>query len=191
MLNLIWCFMILLSILCGIATGRAGEVGLAAVNSAKEAVELGVSMLGVIALWTGVMKTAEKSGLTAFFLRHFRPILRFLFPELRPDGEAAKYIAQNFLANFLGLGWAATPFGLKAMQELKKLGGESDRASDSMCNFLILNIASIQLIPVNVIAYRSRYGSVNPAAIVAPALLATLSTTLAAIAFLQLKRRLK
>lgn len=193
MLNLLWGAMILIAVVYGSLTGKVSEVGIAAVNSSKEAVELCITMLGAMALWTGLMKIAEKSGLNAIFLRLLRPVLGFLFPDVPKDSKANEYIASNLLANILGLGWAATPFGLKAMEELQKLnreqGGNPERASDAMCAFLILNISSLQLIPVNVIAYRSQYGSVNPAGIIAPALVATCVSSIAAVLFLRLMRR--
>lgn len=193
MLNLLWGAMILIAVVYGSLTGKVSEVGIAAVNSSKEAVELCITMLGVMALWTGLMKIAEKSRLNAIFLRLLRPVLGFLFPDVPKDSKANEYIASNLLANILGLGWAATPFGLKAMEELQKLnreqGGNPERASDAMCAFLILNISSLQLIPVNVIAYRSQYGSVNPAGIIAPALVATCVSSIAAVLFLRLMGR--
>ncbi len=193
MLNYLWGGMILIAVVYGTITGEVKAVGTAALDSSKEAVELCITMLGVMALWTGVMQIAEASGLTKKFIRLVRPVLRFLFPELPADSKANDYIASNMLANILGLGWAATPFGLKAMAELQKInveqGGKKEVASRSMCTFLILNISSLQLIPVNIIAYRSQYGSVNPAEIVGPAIVATLVSTLAAIVFVKLTGR--
>ena len=124
MLNLLWGAMILIAVVYGSLTGKVSEVGIAAVNSSKEAVELCITMLGVMALWTGLMKIAEKSGLNAIFLRLLRPVLGFLFPDVPKDSKANEYIASNLLANILGLGWAATPFWLKAMEELQKLNRE-------------------------------------------------------------------
>ena len=193
MLNYLWGGMILIAVVYGTLTGRIEDVGNAAVNSSKEAVELCITMLGVMALWTGVMKIAEVSGLTQKFLRLARPVLRFLFPDVPEDSKANDYIASNMLANILGLGWAATPFGLKAMTELQKInlaqGGKKEVASRAMCSFLILNISSLQLIPVNIIAYRSQYGSVNPAGIAGPAMVATLISTLAAVVFIKVTER--
>ncbi len=193
MLNYLWGGMILIAVIYGTLTGNVKEVGAAAVDSSKEAVELCVTMLGVMALWTGLMKIAEASGLTKGFRKAVRPVLRFLFPEVAEDSKANEYIASNMLANILGLGWAATPFGLKAMEELQKLnvarGGKREVASRAMCTFLILNISSLQLIPVNIIAYRSQYGAVNPAEIVGPAIAATLVSTLAAVLFVKVTGR--
>ncbi len=193
MLNYLWGGMILVAVVYGAVTGNIKEVGNAALDSSKEAVELCITMLGVMALWTGMMKIAEVSGLTRKFIRLVRPVLRFLFPEIPEESKANDYIASNMLANILGLGWAATPFGLKAMEELQKIhmeqGGKKGVASRAMCTFLILNISSLQLIPVNIIAYRSQYGSVNPAEIVGPAIIATLASTLAAVIFVKVTGR--
>ncbi|MBQ3029411.1 MAG: nucleoside recognition protein [Lachnospiraceae bacterium] len=193
MLNYLWGGMILIAVVYGTVTGNVKAVGSAAVDSSKEAVELCITMLGVMALWTGVMRIAEASGLTEKFRKVARPVLRFLFPDVPEDSEANDYIASNLLANLLGLGWAATPFGLKAMAELQKInveqGGKREVASRSMCSFLIINISSLQLIPVNIIAYRSQYGSVNPAEIVGPAIVATAISTLAAVVFIKLTER--
>lgn len=195
MLNFLWGGMILIAVVYGTLTGNVKEVGNAALDSSKEAVELCITMLGVMALWTGLMRIAQASGLTKRFIRLARPVLRFLFPEVPEDSKANEYIASNMLANILGLGWAATPFGLKAMEELQKLnvaqGGKKEVASRAMCAFLIINISSLQLIPVNIIAYRSQYGSVNPAKIVAPAIIATLVSTLAAVIFIKITDRKK
>lgn len=193
MLNYLWGGMILVAVVYGAVTGNIKEVGNAALDSSKEAVELCITMLGVMALWTGMMKIAEVSGLTKKFLRLARPVLRFLFPEIPAESKANDYIASNMLANLLGLGWAATPFGLKAMEELQKIhmaqGGKKGVASRAMCTFLIINISSLQLIPVNIIAYRSQYGSVNPAEIVGPAMIATLASTFAAVVFVKMTGR--
>lgn len=193
MLNYLWGGIILIAVVYGTVTGNVKAVGSAAVDSSKEAVELCITMLGVMALWTGVMRIAEASGLTEKFRKVARPVLRFLFPDVPEDSEANDFIASNLLANLLGLGWAATPFGLKAMAELQKInveqGGKREVASRSMCSFLIINISSLQLIPVNIIAYRSQYGSVNPAEIVGPAIVATTISTLAAVVFIKLTEK--
>jgi len=190
MLNYIWGGMILVAVVYGSFTGKVAEVGNAALDSSKEAVELCIFMFGSRALWTGVMKIAEASGLTRKFIRLVRPLLRFLFPDVPEDSKANDYIASNMMANILGLGWAATPFGLKAMEELQKLnlarGGKKEVASRSMCAFLIINISSLQLIPVNIIAYRGQYGAVKPAEIVGPAIVATAVSTLAAVVFVKI-----
>ena len=182
MLNYLWAGMTLTGILWGALHGQMTAVTDGAIQASKEAVTLCITMLGVMTLWTGVLEIGHRSGLVDQLARRMGPVLTFLFPRLDPDGEARKQISVNMIANILGLGWAATPAGLKAMEELKKveeergMGGaarQEGTASNEMCTFLIINISSLQLIPMNMIAYRSQYGSVNPTAIVGPALAAT------------------
>lgn len=193
MLNYIWSFMIIIGILYGSFTGNMAEVSNAALDSAKEAVTLCITMLGIMSFWVGLMQIAQKTGIIASLTRKLRPFICFLFPRLKHEEKALEYISTNVIANILGLGWACTPAGLKAMEELKKIQERSepssDRASNEMCGFLILNISSLQLIPVNMIVYRSQYGSVNPTAIIAPAILATSFSTLVGILFLKIADR--
>lgn len=200
MLNYLWTAMLVLGILVGIATGNMQNISNAVVSSAQEAVELCITMLGIMVMWTGVMKIAQRAGLLEGLSRLLRPAIRFLFPGLPKDHPAGEYISTNCVANILGLGWAATPAGLKAMTELEKLEEERraapgplarrpGTASNEMCTFLILNISSLQLIPVSVIAYRSQYGSENPAGIVGPAILATAVSTLTAVIYCKWKDR--
>lgn len=186
MLNYIWAVMILVGILYAALTGNIAAVTDAALDSAGEAVSLCITMAGVMALWMGLMEVAQSSGLIEKLTRGIQPFLTFLFPNIPKEHKARTYIATNFIANILGLGWAATPAGLKTMEELKKLNHDSTTASKEMCIFLIINISSLQLIPVNMIAYRSQYGSVNPAMIVFPALLATLFSTIVAVIFIKI-----
>jgi spore maturation protein A len=149
-------------------------------------------MAGVMAFWVGIMEIAEKAGFMDAAARLLSPVLSFLFPRIPKDHPARKQIAANMVANILGLGWAATPAGLNAMKELQQLEEErSDSASNEMCVFLIINISSLQLIPVNIIAYRSQYGSVNPAYIVGPAMAATAVSTLVGVIFCKLADRRK
>lgn len=186
-MNYLWGSMILIGIIYGTVTGHLEEVSEAAIQSSKEAVSLCVVMAGVTALWVGMMRIAEKSGLLEAMEQRMQPVLNFLFPEIPGNHPSRKSIATNLLANVLGLGWAATPAGLKAMEELSDLEEERRRkkqravavgaASNEMCDFLILNISSLQLIPVNIIAFRTEYGSVTPTAIVGPAILATAIST--------------
>ena len=186
-MNNLWMGMIFVGILYGAFSGNLQAVPDAAFASAKEAVQLSVTMAGVMALWMGVMEIAKGAGLLEIFSKRLRPCIKFLFPEVPQGHKAQEYIAANMIANILGLGSAATPAGLKAMKELARLKKESglaeETASKTMCNFLILNISSLQLIPVSIIAYRSQYGSVNPAAVTGPAILATFISTAAAILF--------
>lgn len=244
-LNVIWAVMILIAVFYAAFTGHISDVTNAALDSAGEAVSLCLTMAGVVALWMGLMEIAGKAGLVEKLTRGISPFLRFMFPRIPAHHPAGEYIATNIIANVLGLGWACTPAGLKAMEELAKLeaqrgnpeyleagdyaqqaaGGSAEsgaegqrpgkelaacrtgwnnernadgrlrgesalksrRASNEMCNFLILNISSLQLIPVNMIAYRSQYGSANPTAIIAPAIAATLFSSLVAVIYCKLK----
>ena len=189
MLNYIWAFMMLGGILFGSLTGKTEAVSEAVITASQEAVELCIAMTGVMAMWMGVMEIAQSSGLTEKMMRLIRPVMTFLFPDIPEEHPARTHIATNMIANFLGLGWAATPAGLKAMKSLTELEKEREQrngvwaASHEMCTFLILNISSLQLIPVNIIAYRSQYGSADPSAVVGPGIIATCISTLTAVIF--------
>lgn len=210
MLNYIWAGMILLGVIYGVCTGQMSALTGGALDSAREAVSLCITMAGVMALWMGLMEIAQESGMIAKMTKGIRPFLKFMFPRLPEDHPAGEYITTNLIANVLGLGWACTPAGLKAMEQLAELekqragqgtekgrqgsedrryGAEATAASNEMSTFLILNISSLQLIPVNMIAYRSQYGSANPAVIIAPALVATLFSTIIAIIYCKWKDR--
>lgn len=211
-MNYIWGIMILTGVVWGALTGHVDAVSDAVLSSAKEAVTLCITMLGVMGLWMGLMEVAKEAGLVRLISRKIQPFIHFLFPNIPQDHPANEHITMNCVANILGLGWAATPAGLKAMEELANLEEERRQAelpgqmeneagrikkkrkgilramprgtaSNEMCTFLILNISSLQLIPVSVIAYRSQYGSVNPAAIVGPGIIATAVSTVAAVVY--------
>lgn len=206
MLNYIWAAMIIVGIIYGALTGSIKDVSNAALDSAGEAVSLCITMMGVMALWVGLMEIAQTSGLIKRLTKGIQPFISFMFPHIPKGHIAREYISTNIIANVLGLGWACTPAGLKAMEALAELEKERGNeaylsdgqnkgnknkertASKEMCTFLILNISSLQLIPVNMIAYRSQYGSVNPAGIIAPAIVATLISTILAVAYCKLKR---
>lgn len=190
MLSYLWGLMIIIGIIVGVLKGNITEVGNAAINSSKEAVALCIAMVGIMAMWTGMMQIAKKSGLVASFTKALRPIIRFLFPDLPKGHIVNEYIASNMIANILGLSWAATPMGLMAMRELKKLNNDSELASCDMCTLLIINISSLQLIPVNIIAYRSQYGSVNPAEILMAGIVATCISTIAGVIFATTARKI-
>lgn len=183
MMNYLWGGMLLLGVIYGAFAGTLDGVTEAIINSAKEAVNLVIAIAGITAFWTGIMKIAEQTGLVEKLARRIQPLLRFLFPELKNQEKANYYISMNFLSNFLGLSHASTSSGLLAFQELDRLNGYSTIASKSMCTFLIINVSSLQLLPINMIAYRAQYGSPNPAAIVGPAIFATGMSTLAAVIF--------
>ncbi len=202
MLNIIWAVMILLAVLYGAFAGNMSQVTNAALDSAGEAISLCLTMAGVVALWMGLMEIARKAGLIEKLTKGIGPFLRFMFPNIPKGHPAGDYIATNIIANIMGLGWACTPAGLKAMEELAKLEeqrgtpgyagagiGAARCASNEMCNFLILNISSLQLIPVNMIAYRSQYGSANPTAVIAPAIAATLFSSFVAVVYCKWKDR--
>lgn len=195
MLNYLWAGMILIGIIFAAFNGRMPDITNAALDSSKEAITLCITMMGVMCFWVGLMEIASKAGIIRGASRRIRPVVRFLFPELPAGHPAQEHITTNIIANVLGLGWAATPAGLRAMEELSKLEEERRQgrlpgpvrrkgiASNEMCAFLILNISSLQLIPVNMIAYRSQYGSANPAGIIAPAIVATFVSTAVAVVY--------
>lgn len=202
----LWSGMIIIGIIYGALTGNLKAVTEAAVSSGKDAVTLCISMAGMVAMWSGLMKIVEMAGIVEKLSGKLRPVMRFLFPDLDPDSESCKYISLNFLSNILGLGWAATPAGLKAMESLAELedrrieiskkkwkGSKSEQrtgiASKEMCTFLIINISSLQLIPVNMIAYRAQYGSADPAAVVGPGMVATAVSTVTAVIFCRIMNR--
>ena len=199
MMNWLWAGMILLGILWGMFHGTLDAVTEGIIQSSKDAVTLCITMLGIMSFWTGILEIGSRAGIIEAMVKRMKPIMKFLFPKLPLDHPAAKSIAVNMIANMLGMGWAATPAGLKAMGELEEL--EEDRrkslqmssvpkgtASNEMCIFLIINISSLQLIPVNMLAYRAQYGSADPAASVGPALAATAVSTLAAVVFCRMVR---
>ena len=191
----LWGGMILIGIIYGAITGNLQAVTESVVESSKEAVTLCITMAGITAMWTGIMKIAEMTGLVRQLSQGLRPLIKLLFPRLPENSKAGRYISVNFLSNFLGLSWASTSSGLMAFQELDKITREECQkygetktrgtpiASREMCTFLIINVSSLQLIPISVIAYRAQYGSVQPAAIVGPAILATGISTLTAVIF--------
>ena len=248
MLNYLWAFMILVGIVYALLTGNISAVTDAALDSAGEGISLCITMAGVMALWMGLMEIGQEAGLVQSMTKGLMPFLKYMFPRIPKGHKSLEYIATNMVANILGLGWACTPAGLKAMEALAQLecergnpeyceeggmqsrvtdgndllpeasqegkrqngrtlkgnaftsrkerfvGGESTAmkersASNEMCTFLIVNISSIQLIPVNIIAYRSQYGSIDPAGIVAPAIVATIASALSGVIYCMIKNR--
>lgn len=218
MLNAIWACMILGGIAYGAFCGTLKEVGVQALESAKAAVELCITMVGVMSLWLGMMQIARASGILQGMTKILTPVLHFLFPRIPQGHPAMEEISTNLISNILGLGWAATPAGLRAMKALEQLEAERGNkeyiaendesrdikdgiqkgieekrksfvrhATDEMCTFLVINISSLQLVPINIIAYRSQYHSKNPAGILGPALLATLFSTLVAVLWCKIR----
>ena len=197
----LWGGMLLIGIVYGVLSGNVDEVTKAFVSCSGEAVSLCIAMAGITAMWTGMMKIAETSGLVAELAEKMRPLIRFLFPKVDTESKAAHYICLNFLSNVLGLSWASTSSGLCVMKELKELQPQKENvhgsgnigltASNEMCTFLIINVSSLQLIPVNMIAYRAKYGSADPTAIVGPAILATAVSTAVAVIFCRIAGKYK
>lgn len=185
MLNYIWGGMLIIGVVYAFFTGNMQAVSSAALDYAEAAVSLCLTMAGVMGVWVGLMEIATRAGLVGALTRKMDGFITFMFPDIPKGHVARNHIATNFVANILGLGWACTPAGLLAMDALSSLNHKRDTASPAMCGFLILNISSLQLIPINMIAYRSQYGSHNPTAIILPAILATACSTFAAIVFIK------
>ncbi len=177
MINIIWFFMIGIGIVVGLVNGRMEEITQAAMDSAQLAVEMCIGFIGIWALWLGLMNVAQKSGFIQGLSKVISPVLKRIFPEVPKDHPAMGTMVMNMTANMMGLGNAATPLGLKAMEELQKLNQYKDRASNAMCTFLVINTSSIQLIPTTVIALRMSTGSSNPTEIIGTSLIATTVST--------------
>ena len=183
MINYIWCGMIIIGIIVGTITGNIEAVSTAAIEWAETAVELSLGLIGVMALWLGLMKIAEEAGIVRGMGLLVKPIMVRLFPEVPADHPAMGSIVANMAANLFGLGNAATPLGIKAMQELQDLNENKEEASNAMVTFLAINTSSVTLISSSTIAYRSAAGAANPADIIGPTIVATaVSTTVAIIA---------
>jgi len=172
-INIIWFLILSLGIVIGIITGKGEIVSRAVVSSTTGAVELVMGLVGMMCLWCGIMKIAEKSGLTDKLAKLLRPILKIIFKQAGKNQKAMSSITMNLTANMMGLSNAATPFGIKAMEEMQKINNEKDTASNDMALFLVLNAACIQFLPTTVISIRAAYNSQNPAIIIIPAIIAT------------------
>jgi len=191
MLNYIWLALMVIAIIVGAINGRIEEVTKAAVENASTAVDISLGLIGIMALWLGVMKIAEKGGIIQILSRAIRPIARFLFPRIPKDYPAIGAMLMNIIANWLGLGNAATPLGLKAMEELQTLNKSKDTATNAMVVFLALNTASITIIPMTVIAVRAKLGSANPFEIISTAVFASTCATIAAVTAAKLMQKLR
>jgi spore maturation protein A len=181
MVNYIWVAMTIIGFLFAMVNGTIKEVNEAIFNGAKEAVALCIGLISIMVFWLGMMKIAEESGLLDKFSKLFRPLIAKLFPEVPANHPALGYILSNMMANMFGLGNAATPLGIKAMEQLKILNGNKSDASRSMITFLALNTASITIIPTTVIAIRMNYHSESPTDIVGPTLVTTILSAVAAV----------
>lgn len=173
MINYIWFFLIFMGIVFSIFTGNVDKVTMSVVSSADSTIKLIIGIVGVMCFWCGIIKIAEKSGLMKILSKGLRPILKFIFKKEGRDEEAMGAIIMNMTSNMMGVSNAATPFGIKAMEEMQKLNPSKDRASDDMVTFLVLNAACIQFIPTTVISIRAAAGSANPGIIIVPAIIAT------------------
>lgn len=189
MLNFIWGSFIICGIVFSVITGKSDTVTDSLLSGGKEAVTLCITMAGVISIWTGIMEIAEKSGMIKGIAKKMDGIITYLFPNIPKSNIVREYIATNFAANFFGLGWAATPAGLLAMEELNKMNKHKDVASDDMCMFMIVNTSSLQLVTMNIIAYRSQYMSKNPSEIIFAGIVATVVSTFAGVVFAKIMGR--
>jgi spore maturation protein A len=181
MMNYIWFGMLVFGFITGIINGRMSEVTNAIIVSAGDAIKLSINLLGIMCLWTGLMKIAEQSGLVRNFASLMKPVISFLFPNITRSSPAAGAIIMNLTANIMGLGNAATPFGLKAMEEMQKLNPRKHTVSKDMSMFLVINTASLQLIPTSLITIRAEAGSANPAEIISSVWIASAFAAVAGI----------
>ena len=174
MLNIIWPVFIIISIIYSIITGKVTEVNNAVFESANETVKLTITFFGTICLWNGIINIASKTSMIEKLTEKLSPIIKFLFPDLKKEKEVQKEISMNVVANMLGLGNAATPLGLKAMKSMQKININKESLSNSMAMFIVLNTASIQIIPTTVIAIRNSLGSQNASGIIIPVWISTI-----------------
>ncbi|GBD94620.1 spore maturation protein A [bacterium BMS3Abin05] len=190
MLNYIWLFLVVVSIIIGGINGRIQEVTQAAFNMAKVSVDISFALIGIMAFWLGIMKIAQEGGLVRMLARVLKPVMTRLFPDVPPEHPAMGAMILNISANWLGLSNAATPLGLKAMEELQKLNAKKDTATNAMVLFLGINTASITLIPATMIAVRIQLGSKNPWEIIGTTIFASTMATITAIIASKLYERL-
>lgn len=189
MVNIIWCFLIVISIIYSLLTKNISSINDEIILSGKSAFNLIITMLEVTVLWTGILRIAENSGLLRKFAKLISPILSKLFPSVPACHESLDYISSNVAANMMGLGSAATPFGLKAMKSLQEINEDKTRASDAMITFLVLNTSGVTIIPTTVIAMRMASGSSNPSEIILTSILATICSSVAGLTLDYLIRR--
>ncbi len=191
MMNYIWAGIILVSIFCGMATGRISQVSQAMFTGAQDAVTLVISLLGAMCLWSGIMRVADQGGVTNGLARLFSPLLKKLFPGLPKDSKAARAISMNLSANLLGMGNAATPLGIAAMQELAKSNPSTDTADNRMITFVVMNTASLQLIPSTIAVIRANYGCEAPFDIIPAIIVSSLCALTVGIIMAKLLERRK
>lgn len=191
MMNFIWGGMILASLIVSVFTGRVEQTAAAAVTGASDAVGLIVNLLGIMCLWTGISKIGEEGGLIRLISKALSPILRLIFPKLDPDSKGFGGIVMNVVANLLGMGNAATPLGINAVTELWEENGKKTTATDEMCMFVVLNTASLQLIPSTLISLRQSYGSAEPGNVILPIWICEICALAAGITIAKLLARIK
>ncbi len=192
MVNVIWFLLIAIGIIFSFFTGNVDTINNSILNNGKEALDLVLSILPIIVLWTGILRIAEDAGLLKRFAKLVEPLLSHIFPDIPQNNKALGFIASNIAANMLGLGSAATPFGLKAMQELQKINDKKDTASTPMITFLVLNTAGVTIVPTTVLALRIAHGSANPSEIIIPGIIATFCSSLGGLLldyFIRKRRR--
>ena len=181
MINIIWLTLIVVGVLTGVATGTSADVTKAAIESTNQAVNICLGFIGIMTMWSGLMKIADAAGLTRWLAKVFAPVASLLFPSLPKDHPALAAITMSIAANLLGMGNAATPLGLKAMEELASLNEAQDMPSDAMCTFVAISTAGITLVPTTIIAIRAQHHSHNPAEVVMPIILMNIIATFVAI----------
>src|SRR5438270_12957174 len=189
MLNYIWFALLAIALVVAIFNGTAAQVTKASVDSAKTAVEISLGLIGIMTLWLGIMRVAEKAGLVTMLARILTPFRRLLFPDIPPDHPAIGAVIMNIAANMLGLSNAATPLGIKAMEELQELNPQKETASNAMVTFMTLNTAGIQFIPATIIAVLAATGSKNPTAIISTTIVATFCGAMAAVTTARILQR--
>ena len=189
-MNFIWFFIIFISIIVGAINGKLGEVVNAILTGAQTSIDIVLSIMGIMAFWLGIMKIAEKSGIVELISKILKPVAKWLFPELPENNKAVGDIAMNFSANALGLANAATPIGIRAMEELQKLNKDKNSASDPMCTFLAMNTAGFQLVPATAIAILAAVGAKNPTEIIIPTLIVTSIAFISAVLMAKILKRI-
>ncbi|SHK10571.1 spore maturation protein A [Geosporobacter subterraneus DSM 17957] len=181
MMNIMWVSMILIGIFVALMKGQLDIVNQVVINHTQEAVVFAIGLIGIMSVWLGLMKIAERSGLIDSIGRLMGPMVRLLFPEVPPNHPAISAMVMNLAANMFGAGNSATALGLKAMEELQQLNTKKERATNAMCMFLVINMSSVQLVPLTVLKIRSDAGSANPAEIIGTTLIATTVSTIVGI----------
>ncbi|SES62190.1 nucleoside recognition domain-containing protein [Anaerobranca gottschalkii] len=190
MVNKIWFFFIVIGILVAAVKGEIGLVTSTLLNSAEKGVTVAFGLISILTFWLGIMKLIERSGLINIFIKLLKPFVKFLFPDVPSSHPAMSSILMNISANLLGMGSAATPLGLKAMEQLQQLNEDKETASDAMCTFLAINTSSLTIIPTTVIALRMATGSTDPTRIVGTTIVATFCSSFVAISLDRFFRKL-